>query len=71
MSALATFLTGISTDSGKLEIFQADPEAAMTAAGLNDTEKALVRSGNKQTIKEYFEAHGMTFAESAFAIIKL
>lgn len=39
-------------DGETLKRFQADPESAMSAAGLSDDDKALIRSGDEARVRE-------------------
>ncbi|AKT42980.1 hypothetical protein [Chondromyces crocatus] len=53
----------------RLKQFQTDPEAAMTAAGLSDEEKVLVRAGDEDRLRKVIgdepRASGMRFIMSA------
>ena len=47
---LMAFWVAIASDPMKHEAFLRDPDAAMAAAGLDEAERAVVRSGNARTI---------------------
>jgi hypothetical protein len=51
---LAEFVTELATDFDKYIAYEEDPEAAMTAAGLGEEDKELLRSGSFQQISEAF-----------------
>ncbi len=52
MSNLVEFLSKLGSDSALAEAFTKDPEATMTAAGLNDEEKQLVLTRDLDAIRE-------------------
>lgn len=47
---LMAFWIAMATDPMKHEAFLRDPDAAMTAAGLDETERAVAKSGDARTI---------------------
>lgn len=52
-SKLYDFLRALSDDPNKLTEFENDPEQAMTAAGLTEEEKDLIKSGDEQRIMRH------------------
>ena len=55
-SRLADFLIALSTDSRRLDAFEADPESAMAAAGLSAVEREAVRSRSPRLIRSALKA---------------
>jgi len=49
----AQFIADLALDPGKLTRYMKDPEAVMQAAGLNDEEKAVLRTGDFNVICDY------------------
>lgn len=49
-SNLAKFVQEMSEAAGRVEEYERDPEEAMTAAGLSEEEKEIVRRGDEQEI---------------------
>ena len=47
---LGRFIADLATNPATLKAYQADPEAAMSAAGISENEKSAVRSGNFRAI---------------------
>jgi hypothetical protein len=47
---LMAFWVAMATDPMKYEAWLREPEAAMAAAGLDEVERAVARSGNARTI---------------------
>lgn len=54
----AEFVTKLSQDPTKREAFKADPEATMDEHGLSDEDKAVLRTGDPDTIREYLGDDG-------------
>jgi hypothetical protein len=54
----AQFIADLALDPARLSHYQEDPEAAMEAAGLDDEEKAVLRTGNFQIICDYLGESG-------------
>lgn len=54
----ARFVADLALDSRKLDQYQKDREAAMEAAGLDDEERAVLRTDNFKIICDYMEATG-------------
>ena len=52
-SKLYEFLKALSESEEKLSAFERDADEAMTAAGLSEDEKDLVRSGDEQRIMRH------------------
>jgi hypothetical protein len=50
--ALRPFLKDVATNSQTLSSWKKDKEAAMTAAGLSDSEKKALRSGDPKQIRD-------------------
>ncbi|HEX9669010.1 MAG TPA: hypothetical protein VGC93_05950 [Thermoanaerobaculia bacterium] len=53
---LGRFIADLATNPATLKAYRADPEAAMSAAGLSENEKSAVRSGNFRAIVEMLGA---------------
>ena len=47
------FVADLATSPVTLRSYRADPEAAMSAAGLSDEERALLRAGSFPAIVDY------------------
>ena len=47
---LGRFIADLATNPATLKAYKTDPEAAMSAAGLSESEKGAVRSGNFRAI---------------------
>ena len=63
----ARFIADLALDPGKLARYKEDPEAAMQAAGLDDDEKGVLRTGNFNLICDYLGDSGarpITFIEA-------
>ena len=54
----ARFIADLALDPTTLAQYRKDPEAAMEAAGLDDEEKAVLRTGNFQIICDYLGESG-------------
>lgn len=52
----ARFIADLALDPGTLAHYMKDPEAAMQAAGLDDDEKGVLRSGNFGFICDFLVA---------------
>lgn len=52
----ARFIADLALEPATLAHYKQDPEAAMQAAGLDDEEKAVLRTGKFQIICEYLDA---------------
>jgi hypothetical protein len=52
----ARFIADLALDPGKLAHYMEDPEAAMQAAGLDDDEKGVLRTGSFGFICEFLGA---------------
>ncbi|WLA39759.1 hypothetical protein QNJ95_44205 [Bradyrhizobium elkanii] len=68
-SKLYEFLRELNDDSNKLTEFENDPEAAMTAAGLTNEEKEVVKSGDEEQIMRQLGAQDA--AQAAFRVIRI
>ncbi len=55
---LGRFIADLATSPDKLRRYKADPEAAMTAAGLSDEEKRVLRTGDFRLICDYLGEPG-------------
>lgn len=51
MSNLADFLSALASDTQKLQSFRQNPLASMQAAGLTESEKSIVTSGDPVKIR--------------------
>lgn len=49
---LGRFIADLATNPATLKAYKADPEAAMSAAGISENEKSAVLSGNFRAIVE-------------------
>ena len=56
---LYEFLRRTAEDPGALEQFQADPEAAMEEAGLEEHHKHAVRSGDTAHVERVLKSEGL------------
>lgn len=54
----AHFIADLALHPGKLAHYREDPEAAMQAAGLNDEQKNVLRSGDWKNICDYLVPSG-------------
>ena len=54
MSDLFDFLTNLATNPRGQEAFTRDPQAVMEAAGLAETDQAVLKSGDRATVAEFF-----------------
>jgi hypothetical protein len=53
---LGRFIADLATKPATLKSYKADPEAAMSAAGLSENEKSAVRAGNFRAIVDLLGA---------------
>lgn len=54
----ADYLNGIATDPQAREAHHADPDGAMTAAGLDDTDREVLKSKDPDRIREHMGDDG-------------
>lgn len=54
----ADYLADLSQDQEKLQSHKNDPDAAMDAAGLSDADKAALKSGDPQKIRQHLGDDG-------------
>lgn len=54
----ADFVTKLSQDPGKREAYKTDPEGLMDEHGLSEEDKAVLRTGDPDKIREYLGDEG-------------
>jgi hypothetical protein len=65
------FLKHLSENPDQLEAYRADPEGVMDKAGLKESHKKVIRSGDRGQIEDALRAEGLSAEMNMFCIADL